>query len=87
MTDNAFEDLGFAKLDTTRADRTGLPETVYCAGKTNEQLAEILAAFANKGCRVLGTRCSPEQAAFVKSAGVAARYDAVSRTIALNKNA
>lgn len=84
MTDNAFEDLGFAKLDTTRAGRTGFPETVYCAGKTNEQLAEILAAFANKGCRVLGTRCSPEQAAFVKSAGVAAQYDAASRTIALN---
>lgn len=83
MTDNAFEDLGFAKLDTTRADRTGLPETVYCAGKTSEQLAEILAAFSKKGSRVLGTRCSPEQAAFVQSAGVAARYDAASRTIAL----
>jgi pyridinium-3,5-biscarboxylic acid mononucleotide synthase len=35
-------DLGFARLDTDRADRTGDPEVVYGAGKTPDQVVEIL---------------------------------------------
>lgn len=83
MAADDFEDLGFAKLDMSRSGRTGLPETVYCAGKTKEQLADILKAFQNKGCSVLGTRCSPEQAAFVKEAGLPADYDETSKVIRL----
>jgi pyridinium-3,5-biscarboxylic acid mononucleotide synthase len=29
-------DLGFARLDLDRAERTGTPEVVYAAGKTPE---------------------------------------------------
>lgn len=83
MAADDFEDLGFAKLDMSRSGRTGLPETVYCAGKTKEQLADILKAFQNKGCSVLGTRCSSEQAAFVKEAGLPADYDETSKVIRL----
>jgi hypothetical protein len=35
-------DLGYARLDTDRADRTGDPEVVYGAGKTPAQVVEIL---------------------------------------------
>jgi pyridinium-3,5-biscarboxylic acid mononucleotide synthase len=35
-------DLGFARLDTDRAARTGDPEVVYGAGKTPAQVVEIL---------------------------------------------
>lgn len=82
MTDT-FEDLGFAKLDLSRPERTGMPETVYCAGKSREQLAEIFKVFQNQNYPVLGTRCSPEQAAFVKAAGVDIEYDAVSKIVML----
>ena len=82
MTDT-FEDLGFAKLDMSRLERTGMPETVYCAGKSKEQLAEILKAFQKQKCPVLGTRCSPEQAEFVKTAGLNVEYDAVSKIVTL----
>ncbi len=58
-----YADLGFAKLDMSRAERTGMPETVYCAGKTKEQLLKIMRAFQDRKCSVLGTRCSAEQAA------------------------
>ena len=78
---DTYTDLGFAKLDMSRAERTGMPETVYCAGKTKEQLVEIFKAFQRNKCSVLGTRCSAEQAEFVRSAGVDAAYDAVSKTI------
>jgi hypothetical protein len=41
---NGFTDLGFARLDTGRAARTGDPEVVYGAGKTTEQALELVAA-------------------------------------------
>src|SRR3954470_15104937 len=39
-----IRDLGFARLDTDRAARTGDPEVVYGAGKTSQQVVEILAS-------------------------------------------
>jgi pyridinium-3,5-biscarboxylic acid mononucleotide synthase len=50
MTGTPFEatqaagvrDLGFARLDTDRAHRTGDPEVVYGAGKTPEQVVSLL---------------------------------------------
>ena len=41
-----YEDLGFARLDTHRALRSGAPEAVYCPGKTPEQVVGILARLA-----------------------------------------
>jgi hypothetical protein len=35
-----FEDAGFAKIDHHRSLRLGLPEVIYSAGKTPEQVAE-----------------------------------------------
>jgi len=39
---DAFTDLGFARLDTGRAARTGDPEVVYGEGKTTEQALELI---------------------------------------------
>jgi len=36
-----FEDLGFAKLDSHRSIRRGIPEAVFGEGKTADQLAAI----------------------------------------------
>ena len=58
-----FQDLGFAKLDHHRALRQGAAEVIYGAGKTAEQMIEIVAAFRNHGQEtVLITRLSPESA-------------------------
>lgn len=81
MTEDYFEDLGFAKLDMSRRKRTGQPETIYCAGKSKQQLAEILKAFRNKKCSVLGTRCSKEQAEFVRASGLDVHYDEEAKII------
>jgi pyridinium-3,5-biscarboxylic acid mononucleotide synthase len=58
VTDDRISDLGFARLDTDRAARTGDPEAVYGAGKTPQQVVEILAALqeAHPGRAVLATR-------------------------------
>ena len=78
-----FADIGFAKLDLSRKERTGLPETVFCAGKTKEQLLTILQKFKEEQIAVLGTRCSQEQFEFVQNAGLKTNYDPISRLIAL----
>ncbi len=78
-----YADLGYARLDTHRALRQGLPEVVFCQGKTAEQVAGILERLWQDHDRVLGTRAAAEQAAFVQARLPAARYNPVSRLITL----
>ncbi len=56
-----FEDLGFARVDTHRHLRTGVPEVVYCAGKTTEQVVAIVERLYMRHPFVMGTRIAPEQ--------------------------
>jgi NCAIR mutase (PurE)-related protein len=42
-------DLGFARLDLDRADRTGTPEVVYAAGKSPAQTVSCLEALLENG--------------------------------------
>ena len=62
-----YERVGdYARLDTHRGIRTGLPEVVYCPGKTPEQLVEIIARLLATSARVLATRASQAQFDVVK---------------------
>ena len=56
-----YEDLGYAQLDLHRALRNGIPEVVFCQGKTVEQAAAILKRLWEHHARVMGTRASPEE--------------------------
>lgn len=60
--DKPVTDLGFARLDTDRVARTGDPEVVYGAGKTPEQIVQILRSLhaAHPGRAVLATRLTDE---------------------------
>ena len=82
MTDEV-KDLGFARLDMSRRERTGTAETIYCPGKTPEQLVGILRAFRERGCAVLGSRCSAEQFAYAQSHDLPVSYHELSRTLLL----
>ena len=55
-----FEDLGFAKVDHHRHLRKGYPETIFCEGKTPDQIVTIANRMREHGSNVLGTRCKPE---------------------------
>jgi len=58
-----FEDLGYAKIDHHRELRQGVPEVIYGAGKTPEQISGIAGAMMDKGQRlILITRLPPEAA-------------------------
>ncbi|MGN0844113.1 MAG: nickel pincer cofactor biosynthesis protein LarB [Kiritimatiellia bacterium] len=77
-TDNDFE---FAKPDFTRRQRTGMNETIFCPGKTERQLERILRRFREADVRVLGTKCSQEQAAYLRRCELPVVYDPVSRLL------
>ena len=70
-----IKELGFAKLDLSRSQRTGQSETVFCPGKTKEQLATILKAFQEENIAVLGTKCSAEQAEHLKKEQISVVWD------------
>lgn len=81
--DSGFEDLGFARLDTGRKERTGFPETVFCQGKEDSFLQEIFKRLYEKNGEVLGTRASAAQFEVVKAVLPEVRYDAVSRLLTI----
>jgi hypothetical protein len=63
-------DLGFARVDTHRALRTGLPEVIYGPGKTPEQIRDIARELlAGPGSPILVTKST--RAAFDAVAGLA----------------
>jgi hypothetical protein len=76
-----FEDLGFAKVDHHRALRTGFPETVFCAGKTPEQVVEIIARLKAQDSNVLATRCSPAIVEAVRAAHPDAVHHEAARAV------
>ena len=61
-----FQDLGYAKVDHHRRLRQGVPEVIYGAGKTPEQITGIITAMKAAGQEtILITRLSPEAASIV----------------------
>ena len=70
MTDmpEGYIDLGYAKPDTQREERTGVAEVIYGEGKTADQIAGIVTALRDAGqTRVLITRLDSEKAFEVKA--------------------
>lgn len=77
----AYEDLGYAKLDTYRELRSGFPEVVYCASKPDEYLADIYKRLMDSYGEVYGTRATPAQYEIVKKVLPQIVYDPVARTL------
>jgi pyridinium-3,5-biscarboxylic acid mononucleotide synthase len=82
-----YEEAGFAKIDHHRRLRTGLPEVIYAAGKTPEQVGEIFFRMAAMGGDVLATRADEAAFAAVKAQVPEAQYYPVARIVALKQTA
>jgi hypothetical protein len=82
-----YEDLGFARVDTHRALRSGAPEAVYCPGKTPEQTVRILARLAESHANVLATRATPEIHEAAASTGLRVAWHPVARLLVVNPQA
>ena len=66
LKDLPFEDLGFAKLDSHRTMRRGIPEVVFGENKTIEQIAAIGTRVVNSGTNLIVTRLAADKARALK---------------------
>ena len=80
-----FEDLGFAQVDHHRALRCGFPEVIFCAGKTEEQVAAIAESIVASGSDMLATRATPDMYEAVAARCPSAEYHETARAIVVQE--
>jgi len=85
LSDLPYEEMGYAKIDLHRELRTGMPEVIYAAGKTDQQIVEIFDRMAAHGGNVLATRVANSAAAAVLARRPKALHNPVARTVALRQ--
>ena len=80
-----YEDLGFAKVDHHRSLRNGMPEVIYCEGKTPDQILAIILKMDQTD--ILATRLAPEVYAQIQEQLPAdTQYKPQSGTLVLARN-
>ena len=72
-------DLGFARLDIHRVERTGIPEVVYAEGKTPDQVVSCLAGLLESAPMALATRVEAQTAEAIRLRWPDADLDSVAR--------
>lgn len=85
LEDLPFKDLGFALIDNHRELRVGYPEVIYCAGKTVEQVRQIVAYMLKGDSNILATRASAEMYEAVRELCPEAEYNPLGRTIVIRR--
>lgn len=78
-----YEDLGFAKVDHHRLIRSGMPEVVFCQGKTLKHILAIFRSLEKKNKTVLLTRADKKTFQAVKRLNRKTVYNELARTISL----
>jgi NCAIR mutase (PurE)-related protein len=76
-----YEDLGFARMDNHRALRQGLPEVIFCQGKSVEQVTAIAERSLRRNGALLATRASREVFEAIKTTEPRAAYHSLSRVV------
>jgi len=80
-----YDDLGFAKIDTHREMRKGFPETIFCQGKTHEQILAIIDHMNKKTHNILATKANDQIFKAVKKKFPQAEYNKSAKTIIIRK--
>ena len=78
-----FEDVAYAHIDHHRSLRHGMPEVIYCEGKTVEQITGIIRRMLKMGSDILATRASDAVFNAVKKLDKRAVYHKASRAIVI----
>lgn len=85
IKNNQYEDLGYAKIDNNRKERTGIGEVVFCQSKPDEYLSKIYKTIYEKNDEVLGTRASIKQYELVKKDIPNIKYNEISKILKIEK--
>lgn len=81
LVDLPYKDLGFAKVDFHRNIRNGGTETIFCPGKSIDQIVDIFRVLASKSKNVMATRASQDIFCAVRNVVPEAEYNAQARIV------
>ncbi len=87
LRDLPVEDLRFARVDLHRSLRHGVPEAVYCQGKTPEQVLAIVRRLAEHHDNVLCTRADAAVIEALGASGLPCRVHAEARLVVVKPRA
>jgi pyridinium-3,5-biscarboxylic acid mononucleotide synthase len=79
-----FDDLGYAKIDYHRCVRQGVPEVIYCEGKTLPQIQGIVKRIAEHHSNILASRASTQVYAAIREVVEDCRYHEMARMVVIN---
>jgi len=80
-----FENLSFARLDFHRRLRIGIPEVIFCEGKTAKQVQEIISKMVGDDHPVLATRVDHKVATSLKKKYPHGKHNPLSKTFMIPK--
>src|SRR5207247_7458154 len=83
LRDLPVDDLGFARVDLHRSLRHGVPEAVFCEGKTPAQVVAIARRLAAGHDNVLATRADAAAVAALQASGLPVRVHAEARLVVI----
>ncbi len=78
-----FEDLGYARIDNHRCVRTGVPEVIFCQGKTIEQIQGIVEKISENHANILATRAGREVYEAVREVDESCEYFEAARIVVI----
>jgi hypothetical protein len=82
-----YEDMGFAKVDHHRELRSGMPEVIYCQGKTVVQIKKIIQSMNRAGNSILATKLNKDVFRKIKnSLPKFSKYNETAQTLVIDKN-
>ena len=81
-----FEDIGYARVDHSRAARQGFPEVVFGSGKTRAQVVGIVERLARHAPNVLVTRTDEGTFGEVRNVATDAEWHETARMISIRRD-
>ncbi|MBT5549444.1 MAG: nickel pincer cofactor biosynthesis protein LarB [Nitrospina sp.] len=82
-----YENLDFAKVDHHRGLRSGMPEVIYCQGKTVAQIKKIIQSMNRAGHSILATKLAKDSYRKLKSfLPKTSSYNEMAQTLTIDKN-
>ena len=82
---DSYDEMGYAKLDMSRKERTGFAEVIFCSGKADEHLLPIVERLYAAEGEVFGTRASLHQYELIRKRFPEVSYDPISRILKIEK--
>ena len=80
-----FDDLGFAKIDVGREARCGVPEAIYCEGKTPDQIVPIAQSLLKGKGNLLATRATKAVHEAIAAAAPDAAWHETARAVTVKR--